>query len=123
MPVLLFKLNGVSDEEADDVRSLLDQHNIDFYETTAGRWGVSMPGIWLPDNSQYTEAAELLDNYQAKREERFAQDHQQLMNQSIASSLWANFWRKPVKFLLAIVAVVFVLGLTFYPFIDLFVNE
>lgn len=120
MPVLLFKLSGVSDEEADDVRSLLDAHGIEFYETTAGRWGVSMPGIWLPDNSQYTEAAELLSDYQAKRKERFDDEHQQLMNESPLSSLWISFWQKPFRFLLALIAIVFVLGLTFYPFIDLF---
>ena len=33
MRVLLFKLNGVPEDEADEVRALLADHGIDFYET------------------------------------------------------------------------------------------
>jgi hypothetical protein len=39
MAKILFRLNGVSDEEANDVRELLANHAIDFYETSAGNWG------------------------------------------------------------------------------------
>lgn len=122
MPVLLFRLNGVSEEEADEVRALLDTHSIHYYETTAGRWGVSMPGIWLPDEEQSSEAKALLQNYQAERFQRFNQEQHHLMQQSLASSLWTSFWKKPVRFTLVILAVLFVLGLSLYPFVDLFIN-
>jgi hypothetical protein len=123
MPVLLFRLSGVSEEEADQVRALLDKHSIEFYETTAGRWGVSMPGIWLPDGSQADEAKGLLNEYQAERQARFQNEQQGLMQTSVLSSLWASFWQRPVRFVLALAAILFVLGLSLYPFIDLFVDQ
>lgn len=36
---ILFRLSGVPDDEADDVRMLLTDNAIDFYETSAGNWG------------------------------------------------------------------------------------
>ena len=35
MAVLFFNLRGVPQDEADDVRELLQQHDIGFYETDA----------------------------------------------------------------------------------------
>jgi len=32
MPILLFSLRGVPDDEADEVRELLTEQNIDFYD-------------------------------------------------------------------------------------------
>ena len=56
MPVKLFSLRGVPDDEADEIRALLAQHAIDYYETPPGNWGVSMPAIWLPDDSELARA-------------------------------------------------------------------
>ena len=39
MAKILFRLNGVSDDEANDVRELLSNNAIDFYETSPGNWG------------------------------------------------------------------------------------
>ena len=39
MATLLFRLRHVPDDEADDVRALLEENGIDFYETTPGNWG------------------------------------------------------------------------------------
>ncbi len=67
MSVLLFSLRGVPDDEADEVRELLTEHDIDFYETPAGNWGVSMPALWLKSGDQLTKASELLNSYQQQR--------------------------------------------------------
>lgn len=123
MPVLLFKLNGVSEEEANEVRSLLDTHCIEFYETSAGRWGVSMPGIWLPDNDQVEDAKKLLEKYQSDRLIRFQQENHELMQESFLSSMWLGFKQRPVKFFLASIAIIFVIALSLYPLFDLFKNQ
>ena len=47
MALLLFRLRNVPDDEADEVRHLLNENSIEFYETSAGNWGISMPAIWL----------------------------------------------------------------------------
>lgn len=67
MTILLFRLRNVPDDEAEEVRALLTEQEIDFYETSAGNWGVSMPALWLKDHGQLQQARELLGNYQHQR--------------------------------------------------------
>lgn len=67
MSKLLFKLRGVPEDEADDIRELLTENNVDFYETSPGNWGFSMPGIWLNDEDAFENARALIDEYQKKR--------------------------------------------------------
>lgn len=67
MSTLIFRLRNVDIDEADAVRDLLAQHQIPFYETDAGNWGISMPGIWLYDDSDKPRARDLIDRYQAER--------------------------------------------------------
>ena len=43
MATLLFRLNDVPQDEADDVRQLLTDKGIDFYETHAGFSGWALP--------------------------------------------------------------------------------
>jgi hypothetical protein len=67
MTILLFSLRGVPDDEADEVRELLTEQDIDFYETPAGNWGVSMPAIWLRNDAELVKAQSLLNAYQQQR--------------------------------------------------------
>ena len=67
MSILLFSLRGVPDDEADEVRELLTEQNIDFYETPAGNWGVSMPALWLRNEVELPQAQALLNTYQQQR--------------------------------------------------------
>ena len=47
MTTLLLNLRRVPDDEADEVRALLEQNQILFYETAPSMWGISSGGIWL----------------------------------------------------------------------------
>ncbi|MDD5274156.1 MAG: DUF6164 family protein [Methylovulum sp.] len=67
MAILLFSLRGVSDDEALEIRTLLTEQEIDFYETSAGNWGISMPAFWLRDHGQLELARQLLGSYQQQR--------------------------------------------------------
>ena len=67
MPTLLFPLRGVPEDEADEVRELLTEQNIDFYETSAGNWGMSMPALWLRDEAELEKARYVLNAYQQQR--------------------------------------------------------
>ena len=67
MTLLLFSLRGVPDDEAEEMRELLAEQAIDFYETPAGNWGVSMPAFWLRDESELAKAQSLLNSYQQQR--------------------------------------------------------
>ncbi|MGV8932232.1 MAG: DUF6164 family protein, partial [Luteimonas sp.] len=44
MSKLLLNLRQVLDDEADDVRAFLDAHQLEYYETTPSRWGISYGG-------------------------------------------------------------------------------
>ena len=78
MPALLFRLRGVPEDEADDVRELLNRNGIEFYETPAGRWGISIPAIWLHDETQLEPAKSLIDQYQSERACRVRAEYEQL---------------------------------------------
>jgi hypothetical protein len=67
MSILLFSLRGVPDDEADEIRELLATQEVDFYETPAGNWGVSMPALWLKDDAELTKVQSLLNDYQQQR--------------------------------------------------------
>jgi len=67
MSALLFKLRNVPDDEADDIRDLMQKHGIDIYETGAGNWGISMPSIWVQNDSNLAEAKQLIAQYQQAR--------------------------------------------------------
>ncbi|MEM9604533.1 MAG: DUF6164 family protein [Pseudomonadota bacterium] len=68
MAMLLFRLNGVPEDEAEAVRALLRTHQVDTHETHRGFWGIGLAAIWLTpnDRAEYLRARELIDAYQAE---------------------------------------------------------
>jgi hypothetical protein len=56
MSRLLLNLRNVPDDEADDVRAMLDNLQIAFYETRPSIWGISAGGIWVTEDAAYAEA-------------------------------------------------------------------
>jgi len=72
MSILFFNLRGVPADEADDVRQLLQENNIDFYETSAGMLGISLPAIWLHHQDDMPTAQRLFESYQQQRAGRHA---------------------------------------------------
>lgn len=117
MAKLLFKLNGVPQDEAEDIRSLLEENHIDFYETSAGRWGISLAAIWLNDESQLPRAVELIDRYQQERFRRAREEYERLKAAGKLETLIDRFRSDPIRFLLYIVAILAVLYLSSLPFI------
>ncbi|WP_067215292.1 DUF6164 family protein [Marinomonas gallaica] len=112
MAQLVFRLKNVPEQEADDVRELLEEHGIDFYETSAGRWQISMAGIWVRDKEQAATAKMLIAEDQANRASR-------------ATPISARDWiagfltharQNPVEFLFTLVALLLVLSLSLIPF-------
>ena len=70
MSKLLFKMRHVPEDEARDVRDLLQKNNIEFFETFSGNWSISIPAIWVSRDDQYTEARKIIDLYQAERADK-----------------------------------------------------
>ena len=98
MATLLFRLRHVPDDEAQEVRALLDEHGIDYYETEPGNWGISMPALWLRDASQFEQATGLLREYQQQRSERMQQEHAALRERGEAPTLLTSLRTQPARF-------------------------
>ncbi len=100
MAVLFFSLRGVPNDEAEDVRELLLTNEIDFYETSAGSFGISMPAIWLYHQEDLEKIQPLFDAYQRERYNTQRALYQELKQQGeVGGFLQANL-RNPLQFLI-----------------------
>lgn len=116
MSKLLFKLRNVPEDEAIEVRSLLDEHEIDYFETTPGNWGISMPGLWLADAADFPRARALLDDYQTRRRLTEREKYAALRERGEAPTTWTLLRAKPLVVGLQLLA----LGLILYLSVRLF---
>ena len=119
MAKILFRLRQVPEEEADDVRQLLDQHNIDWYETSAGKFQISFPAIWVRDDADEPAARQLIETYQHEREERVRAEHLARQARGEVETFRQRIGSNPVCMLLALCAVAFILYISIKPFVSL----
>lgn len=109
MARLLFRLRNVPDDEAEDVRQLLKDRDMAFYETSAGNWGISMPGIWLHNDADFDTANALLQQYQAERQARVREDYRKARAAGTAETQWQRFKAEPVLVSVCLAAALFLL--------------
>jgi len=117
MAKLLFRLRNVPDDEAAEVRDLLTSHDIAFYETNAGNWGISMPGLWLHDEADYPRARAILDNYQQERAIRMREQYLADRAEGRADTMIDVLRREPAKvigYLVLAAAVIYISISIFY---------
>ena len=117
MPVRLFNLRNVPDDEASEIRQLLTDNGIDFYETHASGWGISAPALWLPDDGQRQQAEVLIADYQHRRAEGARAAYAELRREGGAPTWAGNIARHPFRFLLLVAFLLFILYATLSPFI------
>jgi hypothetical protein len=120
MAVLLFRLQNVPDDEAMDIRELLGNAEIYFYETHAGFWRMGVDAIWLPDNSHEERARELIQQYQLQRTSNEQKNYAELVERGESVTLWQNLCAHPFRALAGVIAIAFVLLLSFSPFAFMF---
>lgn len=116
MAKLLFKLHNVPTDEAEEVRALLREHQIDTYETHAGFWGLGVAAIWLPDSGQLEEARALIDEYQARRTSEQRREYRKREALGEVPTLGQRLAHSPLRFLAMVVAILVVLGISIVPF-------
>ncbi|UXI67242.1 DUF6164 family protein [Tahibacter amnicola] len=115
MARLLLSLRDVPDDEADDVRALLDALPVAYYETRPSRFGISAGGIWLADDADETRAREALAGYQARRREAARADYAQALRDGTAVGFFTFLRRHPLRVLVTLVAIVLLVGLLLLP--------
>jgi hypothetical protein len=117
MSVLIFRLNDASEEEAAQVRELLEQHDLAFYESSAGRWGVSVAGLWLRDDSQKLRARALIEQYQGERKQQY--EGWWAEQPGFLVSLWHSFLARPIPFVLTAMLLLAIVFISLSPFVGM----
>ncbi|MGH1538432.1 MAG: DUF6164 family protein [Gammaproteobacteria bacterium] len=118
MSVQLFRLKNVSDDEADDIRTLLTNNHIDFYETPPGNWGISMPAIWLHDDEKLARAKDLIDSYQQERKVNIRKEYDQLKKNGQQQSFLTELFRNPLQLIIYVAIAALVFYLSIKPFLS-----
>lgn len=116
MSRLLIKLRHAPDDEIQEIRSLLQEHRIDFYETQAGAWGISAPGIWLNDEQQYDRAKALMDDYQENRFREKHAEYEKLRCAGQHRTFLQNLLENPVQVIFYSLIVGLILYFSISPF-------
>jgi hypothetical protein len=119
MSLLLFSLRNVPDDEAEDVRQLLASNDVEFYETPAGKWGISSPGIWLHDQNELPRAKSLIEAYQKERFVRHRQEFESLRRQGRHRTIVHAIVEHPLRFIFYLAVIAIVLYLSIVPFFRL----
>lgn len=119
MAQLIFKLKSVSYDEADDIKNLLTENKIDFYESPAGNWEISLHGLWLNDEAQYVQAKQLIDEYQIKRSQRIKLETQQKIDKGEFETFLQRLLSRPVQFIMLLAIILFILYLSIIPYLEM----
>ncbi|MEJ2407172.1 MAG: DUF6164 family protein [Candidatus Thiodiazotropha sp.] len=119
MARLLFKLNGVPDDEAEDIRRILEEGGIEYYETSAGRWGISLAAIWLRDEVQLEQASTLIERYQKERYQHARDEYERLKREGKLESHFDRLRKEPIRVFIYLLAILAVLYFSILPFIHL----
>ena len=119
MAKLLLNLRSVPEDEADDVRAMLREHRIEFYETEANRWGLTAGGIWLRHDEDKSHAKDLMADYQARRFAEARAEHERQKREGTAPSTWGLLRRDPAKYLLYLALVGVIIYFSVMPFLNL----
>lgn len=109
-------LRNVPDDEADDVRQLLEQHDVPYFETPASRFGISAGAIWLGDDSRREQALALLDTYQQQRRDSAREVLAQARSEGRATTFWSLLRNEPVRVVSALIVIVVLVALCALPY-------
>jgi len=115
MARLLLNLRNVPEDEAREVRELLGEHAISYYETPPSRWGISMGGIWLRRDADYPRARGILNEYQAERAARARQAYAERKRNGEVETFAAVLRRRPGEVLAAAVLAAGIIVLMMWP--------
>lgn len=111
MAKLLLRMRLVPDDEAADVRAMLDAARIPWYETEPSRWGVSHGGIWIRDDEDAPRARALMAEYQAARRERVRAEREAALRDGTAETFADIVRREPLRVAFAILGILGALAL------------
>lgn len=118
MSKLLLNLRYVPEDEADDVRALLEAHEIEYYETRPSMWGVSAGGIWVRHDRDADVAGRLMADYQERRRAQ-ARGEYEAARLGGAARFAAELRAHPLRMVVTLIGIAIVLALSSMPFLML----
>lgn len=117
MPKLLLNLRNVPDDEADDVRTLLDAKRIPFHETRPSIFGISAGGIWVTDDADFAVAKRAFDDYEQQRSARVRAEYAEAKRAGTAETFFSLLRDDPLRVVMVVLGILIVLGVATLPFI------
>ena len=117
MSKLLLNLRNVPDDEADDVRAMLDAKRIEFYETAPSPWGISAGGIWVTDDADFADAKRALDDYERQRSVRVRAEYAAAKRAGTAETFVSLLREDPLRVVMTLLGILLALGLVALPVI------
>ena len=117
MSRLLLNLRNVPDDEADDVRAMLDAKQIAFYETTPSPWGISAGGIWVTEDADFADAKRAFDDYEQQRSVRVRAEYAAAKRAGTAETFISVLREDPLRVVMILLGILIVLGLVALPVI------
>jgi hypothetical protein len=115
----LLKLRNVPEDEIAEIHELLESHDVEFYETSAGNWGISMPALWLRNDEDYTRVRALLDEYSEQRYQRAREEYEYLKQTGKARTFMDIARENPFKVSLYLGIVGVLIYFSIAPFINI----
>jgi len=117
MPKRLLPLRDVPEDEAEDVRRLLEEAGIAFHESRPTALGLFPGAIWVSHDEQFERAKRLFDEYQLKRAESARADHAEALRKGEVPGFMDQLRSDPLRVLLVLAGIAFLLGLSLLPFL------
>ena len=115
MSKFLLNLRHVPDDEADDVREMLEGARIEFYETRPSMWGLSAGGIFVTRDSDIGEAKRLMAQYQQQRQACARAEYEAAKRDGTAETFGTVVREQPLRVALTALAILFLLALVALP--------
>jgi hypothetical protein len=115
----LIVIRNMPDDELSDIHALLTDNQIEYYETPAGNWGISMPAFWVSNDSDFPRAKALLQTYEDERQKRVRAEYNALKQTGKQRTVFDEIREKPLRFLLYMAFIGFLLYFSLHPFLNL----
>jgi len=120
MAKIAFRLNNVPEDEANQVRELLTEHNIEFYETNAGRWGISIAALWVSNDDDFEKARQFIEPFQQDFTKKMREQFEIDKREGRIPTFWQLINANPIMFITYWALIIAVLAITILPIYGFF---
>ena len=117
MPALVFRLRNVPEDEANAVRALLDQNRFEWHETSAGNWGIAMPGLWIRSEEDLPLARQLIEAHQRDWRDEQIRERQARIEAGIEPGLIDRLKERPFASIGTVAFCLFLIYAMLSPFL------